>query len=48
MFVTQVHKRSISAKEKFSYLLEMVSPKLRAKIATLKQGEMGYKVAWRA
>jgi len=25
----------------------MVSPKLQAKIATLKQGEMGYKVAWR-
>ena len=46
MFVTQVHNRSISAEEKFGYLLEMVSANVRARIANLKPGEMGYKVAW--
>ena len=46
MFVTQVHKTSISAKEKFSYLLEIVSPKVRARIANLMPGEVDYKVAW--
>ena len=46
MFVTQVHAKSISAEEKFGYLLEMVSPKVRESIANLKPGEMGYKVAW--
>ncbi|XP_067041060.1 troponin I-like [Acropora muricata] len=46
MFVTQVHAKSISAEEKFGYLLEMVSPKVRDSIANLKPGEMGYKAAW--
>ena len=46
MFITQVHNKSISAEEKFGYLLEMVSPKVRESIANLKPGEMGYKVAW--
>ena len=44
MFVTQVHNRSISAEEKFGYLLEMVSANVRARIANLKPGEVGYKV----
>ena len=46
MFVTQVHNRSISAEEKFGYLLEMVSANVRARIANLKPGEVGYKVTW--
>ena len=46
MFVTQIHNRSISAEEKFGYLLEMVSANVRARIANLKPGEVGYKVAW--
>ena len=46
MFVTEVHAKLISAEEKFEYLLEMVSPKVRESIANLKSGEMGYKVAW--
>lgn len=46
MFVTQLHTKLISAEEKFGYLLEMVSPKVRESIANLKPGEMGYKVAW--
>ena len=36
MFVTQVQNKSISAEEKFTYLLEMVNPNVRAKIANLK------------
>ena len=46
MFITQVHNKSISAEEKFGYLLEMVNPNVRAKIANLKPGEIGYKIAW--
>ena len=38
-FITQVHNKSISAKKKFGYLLEMVNPNVRAKIANLKPGE---------
>ena len=36
MFVTQVQNKSISAEEKFGYLLEMVNPNVRAKIANPK------------
>lgn len=43
MFVTQVQAKSISAEEKFGYLLEMV--KVGESIANLKLGEMGYKIA---
>ena len=32
MFVTKVQNKSISTEEKFGYLLEMVNPKVRAKI----------------
>ena len=46
MFLTQVHEKPISVEEKFGYLLEMVSPKVREKIANLKPGEDGYKIAW--
>ena len=46
MFITQVHNKSISAEEEFGYLLEMVNPNVRAKIANLKPGEIGYKIAW--
>ena len=46
MFITQVHNKSISAEEKFGYLLEMVDPNVRAKVTNLKPGEIGYKIAW--
>ena len=46
MFTTQVHNKSISAEERFGYLLEMVNPNVGAKIANLKPGEIGYKTAW--
>ena len=43
MFVTQVHAKPISTKEKFRYLLEMMSPKVRESMANLDgvQGSMG-------
>ena len=46
MFITQVHNKSISAAQKFGYLLEMVNPNVRPKIANLKPDEIGYKTAW--
>ena len=42
VFTTQVHNKSISAEEKFGCLLEMVNSNVRAKIANLKPGEIGY------
>ena len=42
MFVTQVQHKSISAEEKFGYLLKMVNPNVRATIANLKPGEICY------
>ena len=47
MFITQVHNKSISAEKKFGYLLQMVNSNVRAKIANLKPGETGYKIAWK-
>ena len=46
MFITQVHNKSISAEEKLGYLSEMINPNMQAKIANLKSGEIGYKIAW--
>ena len=43
-FVAQVQNKSISAEEKFGYLLEMVNLNVRAKMADLKPGEIGYLV----
>ena len=47
MFVTQVQNKSISAEEKFGFLLDMVNPNVQAKIANLKPGEIGYTIAWK-
>ena len=46
MFLTQVHKKPISAEEKYGYLLEMVSQKVRETIANFKPSDPGYKIAW--
>ena len=46
MFGTQVHNKPISDEEKFGYLLEMVSPKVRERISELKPSTVGYKTAW--
>ena len=37
MFLTQVDRQPISDEEKFGYLLEMVSPKVRSKYPILSQ-----------
>ena len=46
MFLTLVHEKASIAEEKYGFLLEMVSPKVREKIANLKPGEVGFKIAW--
>ena len=46
MFITRVHSRPDSDKEKFGYLLEMVVPKVRERISNLKPSALGYKTAW--
>ena len=38
--------KPITEEEKFGYLLEMVSGKVRDKISNLKPGSLGYKIAW--
>ena len=44
--MSEVDAKSISDEEKFGYLLESVSPKVRDRIANLKPGTVGYKTAW--
>ena len=46
MFITQADKKQISDEVKFGYLLEMVCPHVRTRIANLKPGSLGYKTAW--
>jgi hypothetical protein len=45
MFLTQIDCKPITDEEKFGYLLEMVSTKVRDKISNLKPGSVGYKMA---
>ena len=45
MFLTQVDRQPISDEEKFGYLLEMVSPKVRSKISNINPSSEGYKRA---
>ena len=46
MFITQVDNKPITDEEKFGYLLELVSCKVRDKISNLKPGSLGCKIAW--
>lgn len=46
MLVTQVQNKPITEEEKFGYLLEMVSPKVRGRIVNLKPSALGYKIVW--
>lgn len=46
MFLSLVHEKATAPEEKYGVLLEMVCPKVREKIANLKSGEVGYKIAW--
>ena len=45
-FLTQVDRQPISDEEKFAYLVEIVSPKVRSKISNIKPSSEGYKRAW--
>ena len=46
MFTTQVLNKGFSDEIKFGYLLEMVNSKVREKVANLKPGSEGLKIAW--
>ena len=46
MFSSQVLSKGFSDEIKFGYLLEMVNPRVREKIANLKPGKIGLETAW--
>ena len=46
MFLSQVHNKDFSDEEKFTFLLELVTPKIRDQIGNLKPGTLGYNTAW--
>ena len=46
MFTSQIHDKPLSDEEKYGYLLELVAPKVRSRLANLKPGALGYKTAW--
>eukprot|EP00795_Rhopilema_esculentum_P008405 gene8405-biopygen9466 len=46
MFTSQVLSKGFSDEVKFGYLLEMVNPRVRDKIANLKPGKLGLETAW--
>ena len=45
-FLSQVHNKDFSDEEKFTFLLELVTPKIRDQIGNLKLGTLGYYTAW--
>ena len=46
MFLSQVHIKDFSDEEKFTFLLELVTPKICDQIGNLKPGTLGYNTAW--
>ena len=46
MFTSQIHDKPLSDEEKYGYLLELVAPKVRSRLANLKPAALGYKTAW--
>ncbi|KAL9977022.1 hypothetical protein ACROYT_G014383 [Oculina patagonica] len=46
MFTSQIDSKPLSDEEKYGYLLELVAPKVRDRLANLKPGTLGYKTAW--
>ena len=46
MLTSQIHDKPLSDEEKYGYLLELVAPKVRSRLANLKPGALGYKTAW--
>ena len=47
IFLTQIDKQPISDEQKFGYLLELVIPKVRDRLANLKPSTEGYETAWK-
>ena len=47
MFSSQVLSKGFSDEIKFGYLLEMVNPRVRERIANLKPGKIGLETAWK-
>ena len=45
MFTSQMHDKPLSNEEKYGYLLELVAPEVRSRLANLKPGVLGYKTA---
>ena len=46
MFTSQIHDKPLSNEEKYGYLLDVVAPKVRRRLANLRPGALGYKIAW--
>ena len=46
MFTSQIHEKPLSDEEKYGYLLELVTLKMRSRLANLKPGALGYKTTW--
>lgn len=46
MFTSQIDSKPLSDEEKYGYLLELVAPKVRDRLANLKPGTLGYKTVW--
>ena len=46
-FITHVHKQQIPDEQKFGYLLESVSPRVKSRLANLKPSTEGYETAWK-
>ena len=45
MLTSQIHNKPLSDEEKYRYLLKLVAPKVRSRLANLKPGALGYKTA---
>ena len=46
MFLSQVHNKDFSDEEKFTFLLELVTPQICDQIGNLKPGTSGYNTVW--
>ena len=46
MFLSQAHHKDFSDEEKLTFLLEIVTPKIRDQSGNLKPSSLGYNTAW--
>ena len=45
-FLSQVHSKDFSDEENFTFVLELVTAKIRDQVRNLKLGTLGYNTAW--